>query len=90
VLNIKYIEFSTDNPVQRSLSAIKEARERLNCLNEAAVNANTVACQIELYDQILCEILDIRAELKRGFAAIRSNRRHFKTQLRYAHRTLSN
>jgi len=63
--NIRVVDFSPDNPVQRSLSAIRKAHFQLRSLQTASVTPDVLACQIALYDLILYEISNIRAGLVR-------------------------
>jgi hypothetical protein len=80
--NISCVEFSLDNPVQRSLSAIRKAHSQLHSLQTGSVTSDALACQIALYDLILYEISDIRAGLARRFGTPQSSRREFQIQLR--------
>jgi hypothetical protein len=80
--DIRYVEFSHDNPVQRSLSAIRKAHFQLDSLQTASVTSDALACQIALCDLILCEISDIRAGLARSFGTPQSSRQESQIQLR--------
>ena len=80
--NIRYVEISPDNPVQRSLSALRRAHFQLQSLKAASVTSDALACQIALYDLILSEISDIRNGLARGFGDTVSPREEFLIGLR--------
>jgi hypothetical protein len=80
--DIMYVEISADNPVQRSLSALRSANFQLQHLKAASVTSDALACQISLYDLILGEISDIRNGFARGFGDTRSPRREFQIRSR--------
>jgi hypothetical protein len=67
VSDIIYVDFSPDNPVQRSLTAIKKSKFKLEDLQTASINSDVLAYQIALCDVILYEILNIRSGLARRF-----------------------
>jgi hypothetical protein len=81
VSNIMYDETSFNNPVQRSLSALKKAHFQLQSLKSASVTSDALACQIALYDLILCEISVIRNRLARKFDDAPSSDQKFRTRL---------
>ena len=56
-----------DCSLHGSLSAIKEARVRLDVLTGMSTTATTLASQIELCDVLLIEISGIRSTLARNF-----------------------
>jgi hypothetical protein len=80
--NIRYADFSPDNPVQRSLSAIRKAHFQLRSLKTASATSDALASQIALYDLILYEISDIRAGLAKRFCGSQSTDGAFQIPLR--------
>jgi hypothetical protein len=80
--NIRYVDFSVDNPVQRSLSAIRKAHFQLRSLKTASVTPDALVSQIALYDLILYEISDIRAGLAKRFRGSTSTAATFQKPLR--------
>jgi hypothetical protein len=67
VSDIIYVDFLPDNPVRRSLSAIRKAKFKLDDLQTASVTSDVLARQIALCNVILYEISDIRFGLVRRF-----------------------
>jgi hypothetical protein len=80
--NIRYVEISPENPVQRSLSALRRAHFQLQSLKAASATSDALAYQIALCDLILCEISDIRNGLARRFGDTPSPRQEFQIRLR--------
>jgi hypothetical protein len=80
--DIRYVEISPDNPVQRSLSALRRAHFQLQTLKAASVTSDALACQIALYDIILGEISDIRNGLAWRFEDTSSPRQEFQIRSR--------
>jgi hypothetical protein len=80
--NIGCGDFSPDNPVQRSLSAIREAHFQLRNFTDASVTSDALASQIALYELILCEVADIRAGLAKRFCNNQSDGPTFQMPLR--------
>jgi len=83
--NITYTELLANNPVQRSLSAIKKAHFQLRSLKSASVTSDSLVSQIALCDLILCEISIIRAALAERFCDIQFTRQGVEIPLRCLH-----
>jgi hypothetical protein len=79
--DIRYVEISPDNSVQRSLFALRRANFQLQCLQAASITSDAIACQIALYDLILCEISVIRNGFARKIEDAPSSDEEFRTRL---------
>jgi hypothetical protein len=81
--NITYVELLANNPVQRSLSAIKRAHFQLRSLKAASATSEALMSQIALCDLILGEISIIRAGLAEGLFDIQYTHQDLQIPLRF-------